>query len=269
MSHRFWIPCTALALLALASAACKRVEDGAAAATAVPGPAVIEDKQPSARIGLETARALLGEAARAELGQAGLFIDLGTGEQHKYTLGGWKNGWGDNEIDADGTTFAKIKSRSAPLSILIGEEAPLELVARLRAPRGGQKLSVLLDRAHGGNGAQEIGEAWTVVRVPLKAGALPPGRHELTLTFGAGGKDAYRAEVDWVWLSTMAGAPPLVPVPRTLSLSLGGKARRSLVALPPRAYANYIWSNPPDARINNGGAAGKEAFSVKVGTVAV
>lgn len=221
-------------------------------------------KQESIRNGLVTTRALLSEVARAELSPNGLLIDLGTADQHKYTLGGWKNSWGKNDIDKDGTTFAKALARSVPLRTHLphGDQIK-EVVLRLRAPRSGQKVSVLVDGKDIGNA--DVGAEWSVVRIPVPAEkTIEPGRHVVNLVFGNVEAGGARADIDWIWFSKEAGAKEPLIVPRVMPLSIGKLTRRALVAPTPRSYSFYLQVPKDSSLVFDYGAEVSTRFMVKV-----
>lgn len=236
---------SALLVAALAVPGCKNESGQTPAANqgseapgaAVPGKAEAPRK-PSVRPTLETFRPLLDEAARAETDIAGLFIDLGTADQHKYTRGGWGTGWGANQ-QADGISMAQATDRRVHLDVLARAE-PKEIAVRARSTVAGQAATVWVDGKRQGDIWLEA--EWTVMRVPVAEGALAPGRHNLQLTFTKDGKP--RAEVDWIWLAGQAGAEPPVAGLRVLPLRLGDQPKRALIAPSERTYSFFL--QPPE-----------------------
>ncbi len=215
-----------------------------------------QDEQPSARDQLETYRALLGESARAELEVEGLRIDFGTGDQHKYTYGGWKTGWGDSKR-AD-TTFAPVEDRSAKLKIAPRAEVA-EIVIRARSASAGQQLTLRSDGKV--LGRIDIPGEWGVQRIP---GPIEPGRHDLLLSFSKSGSPT--AEIDWMWLATTAGGKATAPVPRVLPINVGDESQRSLTAPSARSYSFYLEPPPHASLVFDYGSRVKTEFVVRAET---
>jgi choline-sulfatase len=231
-----------LAGAALVAPACKNEGEPAANAdTPAPAAAIqgqaAPPKKPSVRPKLDAFRPLLDEAARAELDIGGLFIDLGTADQHKYTRGGWGTGWGTSQ-QVDGVSVAQAGDRRVHLDLLSHSE-PKEIAVRARSAVDGQAATVWVDGKRQGD--IWLKPEWTEMRVPVAAGALAPGRHNLQLTFTKDGKP--RAELDWVWLAGEAGAPPPVAGLRVLPLRVGSQPKRALITPTARTYSFYL--QPP------------------------
>jgi arylsulfatase A-like enzyme len=223
------------ALLGGAGGRARRPAPGAPAAVpaapAMPASAPVAPAAPAAAV-----TALLGEAARAELAVGGLVIDLGTPDQHKYTRGGWRTGWGAPRT-VDGVTAAAVQARRARLgALLLDGEAPLAVAVRLRATAAGQRLALTLNGV--GLGEQPVGAAWSTLTFPVPAAARRAGPAELTLDFA--GEATAPAEVDTVVLRTGAATAAPLLGPRVMPLRLGAGARRSLLAPTPRRYSFYL-----------------------------
>jgi choline-sulfatase len=238
----------ALAAVAMAAPGCKNEGDQARAAdpSAPPAAAAIrgetaQPRKPSVRPKLEAFRPLLDEAARAEIDMGGLFVDLGTADQHKYTRGGWGTGWGESQ-QADGISAVQVSDRRAHLDILSGsgQGEPREVAVRARSVVSGQAATVWVDGKRLGD--IWLKPEWTVMRVPVTEGALAAGRHNLQLTFTKDGKP--RAEVDWVWLASQAGAEPPAAGLRVLPLRVGSQPKRALIAPTGRTYSFFL--QPPE-----------------------
>jgi arylsulfatase A-like enzyme len=199
----------------------------------------------AAAAGAEPWAALLAEAERAELSVGGLVMDLGTPDQHKFTRGGWRTGWGEPRVEG-GVAVAPVRARRARLGFLLRDgEAPQAVVVRLRSAVAGQRLAVALD-------GQPLGEQAVGADFGALAFAVPPaarraGPGELTLSFTQAGAEA--ALVDFVWLRTAAGAGEPLLGPRTMPLRLGAGARRTLAAPTPRRYSFYLHELPAQAAL--------------------
>ncbi|GAB4566450.1 MAG: hypothetical protein Tsb0020_18170 [Haliangiales bacterium] len=232
------------AVITTALASCKEEgpSEGAAAddsASATPTAAIKAEpkKKPSVRPKLDAFRPLLDEAARAEIDSGGLFVDLGTADQHKYTRGSWRTGWGENK-QLDGISAVEGSDRRLHLDVLSTAEVA-EIAVRARSAVAGQAATVWVDGERQGD--IWLKPEWTVMRVPVTAGALAPGRHNVQLTFTKGGTP--RAELDWVWLAREAGAEPPVAGVRVLPLRIGDQPKRALIAPTSRTYTFFL--QPP------------------------
>ena len=223
-----------LALLLLAAACGKEEKGGGAASGEAP---VVVVESPSARPTLVTFRPLLDEAARAELDADGLFIDLGTADQHKYTRGGWRTGWGAS-AEEQGVSRVAVDGRRAWLELMVPDPPPSAIALRARSRVPGQTLS--LHRGDKTLGSVELGAEWTTARLPIAPGALPAGPLRLELRTSSAAPRTPRAEVDWLWLTRAAegAAPPAEP--RVAAMNVAGKARRALAAPGPRTLSFYL-----------------------------
>jgi arylsulfatase A-like enzyme len=243
MTGARWRSCAALLWLCAAAAGCGRGERARPAAAAAdagrPGAgAAAPASAPGAAAG-ERRLALLDEAARAEVDAGGLFIDLGTADEHKFTRGGWQSGWGRDETAPDGVTAAAATEPAARLIVALEPGAAArEVAVRARSAVAGQRVELALDGAALGGGA--VGPAWTVVTAPIPPEQRRGGWRALDLRFAAAGPAGDRALVDWVWLrgGAAATAPPVGP--RVVSLRFGDRARRALVASAPRRTSFYL-----------------------------
>ncbi|ACY14827.1 sulfatase [Haliangium ochraceum DSM 14365] len=212
---------------------------GASATTAATDEAKTPEapKKPSVRTKLEDYRPLLDEAARAELDAGGLFIDLGTADQHKFTRGGWRTGWGESKQE-DGLSLSAGDDRRLHLDVLTSEPAA-EVAVRARSAVDGQAATVWVDGERQGD--IWLKPEWTVMRVPVAEGALAAGRHNVQLTFTKSGTP--RAEIDWVWLANEVDAEPPSASVRVLPLRIGSQPKRALIAPTTRTYSFYM--QPP------------------------
>jgi choline-sulfatase len=244
IARRRTVVLSMLAAAAMAMPGCKNEGDQAQAANteatgaapaAKPGEAA--PRKPSVRPKLEAFRPLLDEAARAETDIGGLFVDLGTADQHKYTRGGWGTGWGANQ-QSDGVSAAEAGDRRVHLDILSRIE-PKEIAVRARSGVEGQAATVWVDGKRQGD--VWLQKDWTVMRVPVTEGALAPGRHNLQLTFTKDGKP--RAEIDWIWLAGTAGAEAPVAGLRVLPLRIASQPKRALITPTARTYSFFL--QPP------------------------
>ena len=226
------------ALLVLLPAACKKESSsspGSGAGEPEPDEA---PPPPSVRPQLLSVRQLLSETERAEVDVGGLLIDFGSTDQHKYTLGGWQNGWHGLKSAEDGSSSTAITARSA--SVFLARRGPArdvrQVVLRARAP-GGARLSVAADGKALGN--MDLPDAFATVSLAIPAGSLRSSARKLDLVFQGKGK-GIRAEVDWLWLGEAEGGAPPAPAPRVAPIVLGSSTRRALASPTPRSYSFFL-----------------------------
>ncbi|MCG8419196.1 MAG: sulfatase [Proteobacteria bacterium] len=224
-------------------------------------PAVAERPRVSSRTELATHRPLLDEAGRAELDAGGLLIDMGSFDQHKYTRGGWNNAWGRSKVSPPGITYAEVNGRRVHLDVMT-RSAVGDFVMRVRAGKKQQRVTVQLGDKTLGHAS--FGTEWQDVTIPVAGGSVSPGRHELRLTFGRSKKGGPRAEIDWIWLRSEPDVAPALPIPRIMSIAVGGTPKRALPAPTRRAYSFYLQVPETGALVFDYGADKPVAFKVGV-----
>jgi choline-sulfatase len=202
---------------------------------------------PSVRDSRQGIRSLAREAHRAELSLNGLFIDFGTGDQHKYVQGGWKSGWTRRDVARDGTTFAVVSGRSASARFFLEpHHLPVRAVAmRLRARNGARSLTLLVDGKS--IGSTRLAETWKTLHLPLRQRLLSSGWHDLAMVFDTQ-PGSERAHVDWLWLSASPVGSPASVSSRVAPLAIGGRTLRALLAPTSRTYAFHL-QPPPGAEL--------------------
>jgi arylsulfatase A-like enzyme len=188
----------------------------------------------SARTGQHTWRALVDEAARAEIHAGGVLIDFGTADQHKYTRGGWNTGW-ERPARIEGVSVGVIAAPRAHIDVVTGGPTA-ELVTRLRSSKAGP-IQVHIDGKAAG--AIEATTSFSLVRLPLSA-ALAAGRHRIELRTVKGKRSRRRVHIDWLWLANKAKAEPPELQSRVKPMNLGGGVRRALVAPTSRDYVFHL-----------------------------
>ncbi|HEY3356616.1 MAG TPA: sulfatase [Polyangia bacterium] len=257
------LPLRAVLVLALALAGCaRRAPPGAPEGDPATRAAPAAPAAPPPAATVPATRALLDEVGRAELWAGGPFVDLGTPDQHKYTLGGYETGWGPLRVGPDGVTYAAAVGAAPRLVIPVADAAITALELRGRSAVRGQVVRLQVNGRP--LGAAALGAAWTTVRVAVPPGALVAGPNTLELGFGAAAPVA--AEVDWVWLRA-AGGPAAAPSgPRVLPLRLGGAVRRALCAPGPRRYSFHLDVDGPARLVFSYGAEHPTRFAVRAAT---
>jgi choline-sulfatase len=204
---------------------------------------------------------LLAEAQRAELREGGLFIDAGAPDLNKYTLGGWRTGWGIGHAAPNGPSYVSVDEKAVALHV-VTREVVQEVVFRARSPHTGQVVSILVDGESAGQA--EVGADWSVQRVSLKAtGGMAIGSHEIGFVFARGRGSKSRAEMDWILLARAAGCKVPPDATRVASISLGHRTQRALVASPARTYSYHLQVPNNAYLLVDYGADGAEHFAVR------
>jgi arylsulfatase A-like enzyme len=246
------------ACLVVFTTGCKSKTSGAAEIATTNDPTTAS--KPSRRSQLRSFRPLLDEVARAELDTQGLLVDLGAPDQHKYTRGGWRTGWGDSGAD-EHSTWAVLDNAQGYLEIAPPSAAPKEIVFRARSSTKQRLTWFVGDREQG---TVDIGKDWSIARVPIKANPFDSKRALRVEVRAANRGDHGRADIDWVWFATAGGEPLLSP--RVLPLAIGSVTRRSLAAPAARTYAFYIEPTPDSELVVDLGATESATFVVTATT---
>lgn len=248
--------------LALAPGACKKQQPSAPAGSSPSAEAAAQQAapaKPSVRPTLKPHRPLLPEAARAELDVNGLFIDMGTAEQHKYTRGGWGTGWGDNGT-AEGITFARATGSNPALDLQLLTPTN-KVVVRARSAVAGQKITLYFDGK--AIKSEDLGGDFQDVAFALPATA-EAGRHGIRFVFKSAGES--RADIDWVHLAAADAPKSPLAVPRVMPLKIGRAPRRALVAPSARTYSFYLQPLPGSHLVFDYASNVDTTFAVRVST---
>ncbi len=198
-------------------------------------------KAQSLRVTTRTWRALLKEALRAELSIAGISIDFGTSDQHKYTRGGWASGWENTESSKDDVSFARKRPGKSKLRFWV-RDSPKEVVLRVRSASADPATLQLSVGKKALGEATSVGAAWTVVRVAIPEGTISQGRSTLSLA----SKTAL--DVDWLWMPNQEDAGEFSNLPRSLPIKFSNGSRRALAAPSSRSFSFYLHA-PPQAKL--------------------
>ena len=244
--------------LLVVGAGCKNKSSDAAESSATTKGEGSAAAQVSRRTQLQSYRPLLDEVGRAELDADGVLIDLGSPDQHKYTRGAWRTGWGESHSD-EHASWVSLAEKQGFLELLAPKTAPKAIAFRARSAVDGQRLSWFY--AGKELGTVDVTKDWAVYRVAVPADALPTkGRIRIELRAGTGSHADSRAEVDWVWLARGDGEPALTP--RILPLGIAGKTRRSLASPSARTYAFYLEPAADSELVVDLGAADHATFAI-------
>ncbi|MEM9194917.1 MAG: sulfatase [Myxococcota bacterium] len=124
---------------------------------------------------------LLTRVHLADIHHHGLFIDLGTAAQAKYTVGDWRSGWGTRGTEGD-VTFANAGRRAR---LYFHSDAAEALTVRLRLkPIGTQALTPYINGEQIQSVFFEEGNGFRDVDFRLPEEHVRRGENYLLLTFG-------------------------------------------------------------------------------------
>lgn len=213
----------------------------------------------------EVWRDLLEESGRAELDRGGPFIDFGTSDQHKYTRGGWRTGWGPSKRDGQ-ATYAEAASARNVLTLLTSAPARA-ITVRLRAHSRAQNIQLALDGKALSPvlGSARIERSWRELSFVVPPDDGQPGRHRIELLFAEQRGSA--ADIDWLWMRTNAQADPPVAEVRVSAISFSGRPLRALLAPSPRVYSYYLHVPKSGALAFDYGSSTTTRFTVRARTM--
>ncbi len=161
----------------------------------------------------------------ASLRNEGLLVDFGTTDCFKYTLGGWRAGWG-RSFARDGTSYTHVTGVTTRL--FFHWDAQEEIVVRFRAkPFGGRYFSLYMN----GKPVQKVDLAksdWETYSVSVPAASVKAGENAMLLRWDAtrteAGEDLAGA-MDWIHVlpsgAAAAGSSSILPTQNEVV----GKAR--------------------------------------------
>lgn len=177
----------------------------------------------------------------AVLRHDGLWIDFGTTDAFKYTLGGWLTGWG-RAREADGAGFAHAIGSASRVFFPWAESQDVVLRLRVR-PLGAASCAVYVGDRRVGR-LDLSGAGWAVRSIRIPAASVRHGENSLLLrwsgTSDAGG-EASAAAVDWIHVapaSASADAPPFLQAAAQGTMRVAGADARVLL-LPGGAGLSY------------------------------
>ena len=218
------------------------------------------------------ARSLVREAARAELDQGGLLVDLGSGDQHKALHGSFRVSLGraGRHKGASFQTFVQ----TTPVFWHDWDGGITAVVVRARRVGEVSTFGMSLDGKH--LGTRPLTEVWSVLTFALPEPSRP-GRRKLVLEVELPAGRHNGVALDWIWFRRGEGSAPSTDRVGVRSFGdprrslLGGRDRtfRFYMHLPRRATLSFAVGAKAPTRfqvtVNTDGAAAKEVFSEEHG----
>jgi len=224
---------------------------------------------PAPLAGMRVHTDLLDRVHLADVTHRGLFIDMGTPAQAKYTAGDWGSGWGKQGRDDgdDGATWARVAQRG---KIWFHLDGPSDVTAVLRLrSKGTGALTPYVNGTPVQSVFFEDGGGWQEVPMTLPAAQTHAGDNQLLLVFGDttvidGVETA--AELDWIRIARGAAAKTgTLPRFETLVGEADAGGTRRAVTLPrPGSIAWYV-EVPAGGKLGAavGGVGGRGTGSVE------
>jgi arylsulfatase A-like enzyme len=239
---------------ALAAACSKKGEERVAAAPGEPGTAGPAGGGPAAPEAAAAAAVaanapwagrfpdfdLVERLGFAALFRSGLWIDFGTTDGFKYTLGGWVTGWGDTGSDGDVRFGHAVGSRS---SLVFPVDAPAPTRLRMRAKGLRASAAELYVNGKRIGGLSIGGGNWNVVEASVAADKLRVGDNLMQLVWREGPGPA--AAVDWIHLgpADAPAADPLSQASLRTQVRVGPRDVQALL-IPPATGLGYAMDVP-------------------------
>lgn len=209
------------------------------------------------RAGYDLERSLLRTHYRSELRASGLFVDLGTPDETKYTRAGWESGWLSKKKSAGDVSSTLIAGTNARLNTY-HLSSPQSIVLRARSTGGKQELSLKIGKTS--LPSQPLGSKWSELQFSL-TDLKVSGRSILNISHSA----SEPVEVDWVWFGDeVSNIPPSI-VERVGKAKIEKRVRRAILAPSARSFS-YYFSPPKDAQLifDFGIEKGEAEFVVRV-----
>ncbi|MBI5488216.1 MAG: sulfatase [Deltaproteobacteria bacterium] len=200
----------------------------------------------------------------AALRRGGLWIDVGTTDAFKYTLGGWKSGWG-RAVERDGGWCGHATTDSSRL--FFPWPTSEDIVIRMRVRRAGAESVSLYanDNSRPSQSADIPAGDWAVVSLRVAAANVIAGENRMLLRWSGTqdiGGEAVAALVDWFHVASASSAETASdaePLSQAVVRSTAGGTAKVLV--PAGGGLSYSLDVPTEAPVRGlmaaaaGGAA--------------
>jgi choline-sulfatase len=187
---------------------------------------------------------------------AGLFIDFGTANRLKYTIGNWNSGWlGESrEGGATVSTFGK----TARLYLPMENRQPMQLRFRAKPYATGAIIAYVNGKTVG-EARVSRADGFKEIVIPIREDALRVGENSIMLratkTASVRGKSRSLA-MDWLVFEPKPEQGQDVAVPRAMELeTIDAGAKRRAVVLRPGARIDWFVEVPEGGMLVFGGAA--------------
>lgn len=200
---------------------------------------------------------------------AGLFVDFGTVDRLKYTLGNWNSGW-DGERREGGVSVSTF-GKTARLYLPAASKQPMRLRFRAK-PYASGALIVYVNGKTVGEARVSQTDGFREIEIPIAEADVRPGENAIMLratnTAQVGGKPLSFA-IDWLRFEPSsvegAAAPRAVAVEQA---SVGGADRRAIV-LAPGAQVDWFVEIPEEGTLVFGSGVpsqGDGSLALTIGT---
>lgn len=224
-------------------------------------PTAIPSDQPGASKAHRAHLNLLNLTHLADVHHHGLFVDFGTPARAKYTVGGWRTGWGEDGGEGD-DRFTYLASTTGRVYLPIDEKGPVTLRFRLK-PVGTDGMMLFLNNHQLPSVEFDKGKKLATYDVEVPAEHVVEGENYLLLRPGSTKKVAGEAvSLAVESLRVIPGHdvedPAGVQLPRAGSLvadhEVAGQKQRSLSVRAPTRLSWHV-QVPRDAKLSFRAAA--------------
>lgn len=185
---------------------------------------------------------LLEQVHLADVDHGGTFIDFGTGSHHKYTLGGWRSGWGDDD-EEEGVPFTWAGASPGRLYFHLDEPTAFRVVLRVKR-RSSDRISLYVndrpvDRI-------EPSRDWSVYRIDVEASQTNAGENSIKLVHSSRSDNGRGFAIDYLRIipSSSAGSVAESDLPRLATLrniaQVGSEERPALSLRAPSRLSYFV-----------------------------
>lgn len=192
---------------------------------------------------------LIDHLNAASLRRDGTLIDFGTGDHFKYTLGGWRSGWGKN-LERDGVAYTHATTTSS--RVFFHWERSEEVVARFRVQRVASTFFSLYVNNEPVEKVDITRVDWTTYEAKIPAEMVRAGVNYMLLrwqsTTPAMGEDV-AAAVDYIEIlpAATAGKTELPRQASVLGEATRGTGKVPALMLAPGTTLSY-WLDVPEGQ---------------------
>ncbi len=179
----------------------------------------------------------------ADVDHHGQYLEFGSAARFKYTLGGWRSGWGA-DVEEQGTTFTWATASPARVYFHLEQATPFTLIFRAR--RGAaDRFSVYVNDQP--LTRVDLSEGWSEQRVAVDVAKARAGENSLKLVHSGRDEGTNAFALDSIRVVPGAGEPAtggdfVAPTADSLlrSVSVGGQERPSIVLRTPARLAWFV-----------------------------
>ena len=218
---------------------------GDAGLEAAAQPVVLADPRQDGDVRLD----LIEHLHLADVHHHGTFIDFGTPAQHKYTLGSWRTGWGEDGEEEGGVRFNWAAASPGRLYFHLDRPQPLRLRLRVR-PRSSDRITFYVNDDAVDH--VDLPRGWSEQEIQVERRYTDAGENSLKLAHRSRSDNSRSFAIDWLRIIPGDDEAELGQLPRVTALrrpvTIGEEIRPTLTLRAPTRLSYYV-QIPPDARL--------------------